>query len=127
VLLDRDQLLLPDEAVPAAERLSIGCGISIIGGHVCAHDLGGVFRDFEPGAESILRLHPGNRFGIDPLPGSSTINGFVGEGNSLGIGHSSLHGDGVRPGYRHQAGGCSKTYKHFCACAGFCRNLFAML
>jgi hypothetical protein len=45
MLLDRDHLLLGDEAVPAAQRLGVLGGIGVIGGHVRAHDARGVLGD----------------------------------------------------------------------------------
>jgi hypothetical protein len=42
MLLDGNHLLLADEAVPAPQRLGVVGRIGIIGGHVAAHDRGGV-------------------------------------------------------------------------------------
>src|SRR3546814_17718375 len=51
MLLDRDHLLLRDEAVPAAERLGVVGGIGVIGGHVGAPDARGVAGAGEAGPE----------------------------------------------------------------------------
>ena len=70
MLLDRNHLLLRDEAVPAAERLGVIGWIGIIGSHVVAHDLGGVAGDIEAGLETVLQAHAGDGFGVDRIPGS---------------------------------------------------------
>src|SRR3546814_18635787 len=62
MLLDRDHLLLRDEAVPAAQRLGVVRGIGVIGGHVGAHDARGVTSDVEAGAELFLGAHTGVAF-----------------------------------------------------------------
>ena len=68
VLLDRDHLLLGDEAMPAAERLGVMGGIGVIGGHVPAHDRGGVSGDIEAGLEAVLQAHAGDRLrGLMPF------------------------------------------------------------
>ena len=68
VLLDRDQLLLRDEAVPAAQRLGVLRRVCVIGVHIGAHDLGGVFGDVEAGGETVLDHHTGGVFGVDRGP-----------------------------------------------------------
>ncbi len=73
MLLDRDQLLLTDEAVPATKRLRVERGIGVVSGHILAHDLRGVARDVEPGLEAVLQTHARNRFRIDAIPG---LGGF---------------------------------------------------
>ena len=75
MLLDRNQLLLADEAVPAAQRLGVAGGIGVIGGHVAAHDRGGVTRDVEAGLEAVLQAHAGNAFGADRFPAGLAIDG----------------------------------------------------
>ena len=68
MLLDRNHLLLRDKAVPATQRLGIFGAVGIIGGHILAHDCGGIFGDVEAGLEPVLQLHPGNGFGVDTAP-----------------------------------------------------------
>ncbi|MEZ0020019.1 hypothetical protein ABIE76_004666 [Sinorhizobium fredii] len=63
VLLQGDDLLLCDEAVPATERLGVLARILVIGGHVPAHDGSRVARDVQSGPEAVLQTHAGNRFG----------------------------------------------------------------
>src|SRR3546814_17597379 len=63
MLLDRDHLLLRDEAVPAAERLGVVGGIGVIGGDVGAHDARGVAGDIEDGPALVLGSHAGDLFG----------------------------------------------------------------
>ena len=69
MLLDRDHLLLRDEAMPGAKRLSVVGRIAIVGIHVLTHDLGGVARDIESRAEPVLDNHARSAFGIDGTPG----------------------------------------------------------
>ena len=73
VLLDRDELLLPDEAVPNAERLGVDRGVGVVLVHIAAHDVGGVLRDLEPGAEAVLRPHPRGRLGVDGVPAGAVL------------------------------------------------------
>jgi hypothetical protein len=68
MLLDGDHLLLADEAVPATQRLGVVGRIGIIGGHVAAHDRGGVAGDVEPGAEAVLETHARHAFGGNAIP-----------------------------------------------------------
>src|SRR5690606_29391004 len=51
VLLDSDQFLLTDEAVPATQRLGVFAAVSVVLSHVLAHDLGSVTSDIQTGAE----------------------------------------------------------------------------
>ena len=69
VLLDRDQLLLGDEAVPAAERLGVLGGIAVIGGHVGPHQGRGVAGNIEAGLEAVLQAHACDGLGRHPVPG----------------------------------------------------------
>ena len=73
VLLDRDELLLADEAVPDAERLGVDRRVGVVLGHVATHDVGGVLRDLEAGAEPVLRPHAGDGFGVDRVPARSVL------------------------------------------------------
>ena len=95
MLLDRDHLLLRDEAVPAAERLGVVGGIGVIGGHVGAHDAGGVARDIDAGLELVLRAHPGDIFRTDRIPASVLIADEAARlGHVFGVAHDqrSLRG-----------------------------------
>ena len=73
VLLDRDHLLLADKAVPRAQRLGVVRRIGVVGIHIFAHDLCGVLRDVEPGAEAVLQAHAGSALGIDRGPGVTAL------------------------------------------------------
>jgi hypothetical protein len=77
MLLDADHLLLADEAVPAAERLGVVRRIGVIGSHVLAHDLRGVARDVEAGAETVLQAHARNRLGADAGPAALAVDQLV--------------------------------------------------
>ena len=70
MLLDGDHLLLGDEAMPGAERLGVEGGVRVIGGHVGAHDAGGVTGNVETGMEAVLQPHTGDGFGADAVPGA---------------------------------------------------------
>src|SRR6476469_3730217 len=90
MLLDRDQLLLAEEAVPAAEALGLGSGVGVIRRHVLAHDLGGVARDVEAGGETVLQPHTRGAFGIDRRPwGSRGVDRAAIVGDAGLIGHWS--------------------------------------
>ena len=69
VLLDRDQLLLGDEAVPAAQRLRVLGGIGVIGRHVGPHQRRGVAGDVQTGLEAVLQAHARDGLGGHPVPG----------------------------------------------------------
>ena len=91
MLLDADHLLLRDKPVPAAQRLRVIGGVRVIGGHIGAHDLGGVLGDVEPGAETVLQTHTGHRFGVDPAPVLDVGgDGAGGIGDGGGIGHGEV-------------------------------------
>ena len=70
VLLDSDDLLLADEAVPGAQRLGVKRGVGVVGGHVGAHDGGGVASDVQPGLEAVLQPHARHGLGVDAVPGA---------------------------------------------------------
>ena len=73
MLLDRDHLLLRDEAVPAAERLGVVGGIGVIGSHIGAHDPRGVAGDVEAGAELVLGAHARDALAADAVPGAIIV------------------------------------------------------
>ena len=73
VLLDRDQLLLPDKAVPAAQRLGVDGGVGVVLSHVLAHDVGGVLSDFQTGLEAVLGAHTGDGLGVDSAPAAAEL------------------------------------------------------
>src|SRR5690606_26102553 len=65
VLLDRDQLLLTDEAVPATQGLGVQGGVGIVFGHVLTHDGRGVLGDIQTGLEAVLDAHASCVLGVD--------------------------------------------------------------
>ena len=69
MLLDRNHLLLRDEAMPATERLGVLGGIAVIGGHIAAHQRRGVSSDVQAGPEAVLQTHARDGFGVDAVPG----------------------------------------------------------
>jgi hypothetical protein len=73
VLLDGDHLLLADEAVPATQRLRVLGRISIVGGHVGAHDLGGVLGDVQARLELVLGAHAGSVLRVDGIPRAAVV------------------------------------------------------
>src|SRR5690606_26327056 len=66
-----DELLLADEAVPDAQRLGVDRRVRVVLVHVAAHDVGGVLRDLQSRAESVLRSHARRRLGVDGVPAGS--------------------------------------------------------
>ena len=68
VLLDRDQLLLGDEAVPAAQRLGVLGRIGVIRSHVRAHHVRGVTGDIEASLETVLQAHARHGLGGYAVP-----------------------------------------------------------
>ena len=68
VLLDGNQLLLTDEAVPAAQGLGVDRGVSIVLGHVFTHDGSSVLGDVQTGLEAVLGAHAGDGLGVDSAP-----------------------------------------------------------
>ena len=69
VLLDRNQLLLTDEAVPATQRLGVLGRILVVGSHVCTHDVCVVLGDVQVGVETVLEAHTYGGLRVDRLPG----------------------------------------------------------
>jgi len=79
VLLDGDQLLLTDKAVPAAQGLGVLAAVSVVLFHVLAHDRGGVFGDIQTGLEAVLGLHTSGVFGVDGIPGATVLGTELGD------------------------------------------------
>ncbi len=103
MLLDRDHLLLGDEAVPAAEGLRVLRGIGVVGGHVLAHHAGRVLGDVEAGQEAVLQAHAGDRLGLDAIPRA------VGVDERLRLRDEIL----IRQGLAPQGGGsCTRFRTH---------------
>ena len=92
MLLDRDQLLLGDEAVPATERLGVLGGVGVIGRHVAAHERGGVAGDVQAGLEAVLQAHAGHGLGGDAVPGRLGLEERLGGAELARIGSGSLDG-----------------------------------
>ena len=90
VLLDRNQLLLRDEAMPATERLGVFGGIGVIGRHVGAHQRRGVASDVQAGLEAVLQTHACHGFGGDAVPGRLGLEERLRGFNLALIGHRSL-------------------------------------
>ena len=61
-------LLLADETMPAAQGLGVLGRVGVVGGHVLAHDGGGVAGDVEAGADPVLHAHADHGFGADAVP-----------------------------------------------------------
>src|SRR4029453_9329362 len=90
MLLDRNQLLLRDEAMPATERLGVLGGIGVIGSHVGAHQRRGVAGDVEAGLETVLQTHARHGFGGDAVPGRLGLEERLSRLNLALIGSRSL-------------------------------------
>src|SRR6185437_3933262 len=90
MLLDRNKLLLRDEAVPATERLGVFGGIAVIGGHIAAHQRRGVASDVEAGLETILQTHARHGFGGDAVPGRLGLEERLSSSDLAQIGSRSL-------------------------------------
>jgi len=97
MLLDRDQLLLGDEAVPAAERLGVLGGIGIIRRHVGAHHRRGVAGDVEAGLETVLQPHAGHGFGSDAVPRGLVLEQRLGRFDVALIGGRPFDGQVADP------------------------------
>src|SRR4029453_11219837 len=92
MLLDRNQLLLRDEAMPATERLGVLGGIGVIGRHVGAHQRRGVAGDVQAGLEAVLQTHARHGFGGDAVPGRLGLEERLGSAKLAQIGSRSLDG-----------------------------------
>ncbi len=99
MLLHRDQLLLGDEAMPATERLGVFRGVRIIGGHVGAHQRGGVAGDIQAGLETVLQAHPRHRFGGDAVPGVLGLEERFGGFDFALVGSRALDGQIAHPAW----------------------------
>ncbi|PAV92918.1 hypothetical protein WR25_13018 [Diploscapter pachys] len=102
MLLDADDLLLPDEPMPAAERLGVGRRVGIVRRHVPPHDRRGIARDIEARLEAVLQPHTRDRFGIDPAPGGVAADRLAGGADLLLVGHVAYP----------SLSGCENVYRH---------------
>src|ERR1700692_3382051 len=89
MLLDRNQLLLRDEAMPATERLGVLGGIGVIGSHIAAHQRRGVPGNVQAGLEAVLQTHARHGFGSDAVPGRLGLEERLGSSNLAQIGSRS--------------------------------------
>src|SRR5690606_38845925 len=102
MLLDGDELLLTDEAVPATQGLGVQGAVGVVLGHVLAHDGGGVLGDVQAGLETVLNTHAGGVLGVDRAPGVAEL--LLQRGNGLdlvlicGHGQSFTNWVGLAPG-----------------------------
>src|SRR5690606_24499282 len=94
VLLDGDQLLLADETVPATQRLGVNGRVSIVLGHVLAHDVGGVLSNFKASFEAVLSTHASDGLRVDSAPAASSY--FFQSGNCLDVVLISGHGQSFK-------------------------------
>ncbi len=90
MLLDRNQLLLGDEAMPAAERLGVFGRVGVIVSHVGAHQRSRIARDVQAGLEAVLQTHARHGFGADAVPGRLSLEQRLGSSNFAQIGGRSL-------------------------------------
>ena len=68
VLLNRDEFLLANKTVPAAEGLRVLTRILVIVTHVFAHDRSRITGDIEPRLKAILKSHTRCMLGADIRP-----------------------------------------------------------
>ena len=92
VLLDRNHLLLRDEAMPATERLGVLGGIGVIGGHIAAHQRRGVAGNVQAGLEAVLQAHARHGLGGDAGPGRLGLEQRLSGSNLAQVGSRSLDG-----------------------------------
>src|SRR5690554_1224027 len=83
VLLDGNHLLLANEAVPAAQRLSVQGRIGIVLSHVFTHDGCSVLGDVQTGLEAVLQTHARSILRINRMPGFAVF--LFQSGNSLDL------------------------------------------
>jgi len=98
--------------MPAAQRLGVAGDVLIIGGHIGAHDVGGVASDVYSGTKTVLHAHANDVLGIDGRPCVAIVvaqacdvidgvqvlrhvgsSGFVGSaqaGQSTSVGHRKI-------------------------------------
>ncbi len=69
VLLDGQQLLLTDEAMPATQGLGVLSRVLVVVRHVFAHDFRGELGDVQTSLEFVLGAHAGRVLGLDGVPG----------------------------------------------------------
>src|SRR3954463_14775765 len=91
MLLDRNQLLLRDEAMPATERLCVLGGIGVIGGHIGTHQRRGIAGDVEAGLEAVLQAHARHGFGTHAVPGRLGLEQRFSSANLAQIGSRTLN------------------------------------
>ena len=70
MLLNRNHLLLADEAMPTTQRLGVIGRVGIISRHIAAHDGSGVFGNIKARLETVLQAHACDRFSADAIPGA---------------------------------------------------------
>ncbi len=80
VLLDGNQLLLTDKAMPATQRLRVLAAVGIVLGHVATHDARRVARNVQAGAEAVLVLHARGVLGVNIVPGATLRGAQCSEG-----------------------------------------------
>src|ERR1700756_353775 len=90
MLLDRNQFLLRDEAMPATERLGVFGRIGVIGSHIAAHQRGGVASNVQAGLEAVLQTHARHGFGGDAVPSRLGLEERLSSSNLAQIGSRSL-------------------------------------
>src|SRR6185312_8867730 len=90
MLLDRNQLLLRDEAMPATERLGVFGGIAVVGSHVATHQRRGVPGDVQASLEAVLKTHARHGFGGDAVPGRLGLEERLSNSDLAQIGSRSL-------------------------------------
>lgn len=93
MLLDRDQLLLGDEAVPAAQRLGVLGGIGVIGRHIGTHQRRGVAGDVEARLEAVLEAHARDGLGRHSVPGRLLLEERLGRVEFALVRRRTLEGD----------------------------------
>jgi len=79
MLLDGDQLLLTNEAMPAAQRLCVLAAVRVILGHVLAHDTGSITGDIQACFETVLQTHTRRIFGADSIPCAAVFLAQLGD------------------------------------------------
>ncbi len=73
VLLDSNQLLLADKAVPTPQGLGVLTAVSVVLRHILAHDRRRVPGDIQASPEAVLQAHAGSGLGVDVIPGAAVL------------------------------------------------------